>query len=216
MTLVIGFVSPGQLGEVPIAGGSPYLVTGITGAAPPTPAADGVCIGDSTANTVGNSSVAVGYGTDGSASSSVAIGLSASASSSYGANNAVAVGAYTNAEANGAVCVGNGAVARTVNSIAIGNGAFVNGIYTNSIAIGYNVNSTASNQMAIGTTTTPLTIAFVASGVQPTDAVNVSQITPASAITGTPAKVGLFAVVAGIGYMSIGTASAADWHQITN
>ncbi len=216
MTLALGFVSPGQLGEVSIAGGSPYLVTAFAGAAPPAPASGGICIGDSTAGAAGNSSIAIGYGTDGSAGYSVVIGSAAGASSIYGASNAVAVGYNTNAEASGAVCIGNSAMARTANSIAIGNGAFVNGWYSNSIAIGYNVSSTASNQMAIGTSTQLINIAFVAPGVNPTDAVNVSQITPASAITAVPAKIGLFAVVGGIGYMSIGTASAADWHQITN
>jgi len=42
------------------------------------------------------------------------------------------------------------------------------------------------------------------------------QIGVATSIAAAPTNVGFLAVVGGIGYMSVGTASAADWKQITN
>ena len=38
----------------------------------------------------------------------------------------------------------------------------------------------------------------------------------ATAITGTPSYTGQIAVVAGVGYMAVGTSSSADWKQVTN
>ena len=35
-------------------------------------------------------------------------------------------------------------------------------------------------------------------------------------ITETPLYVGQIAVVAGVGYMAVGTSSSADWKQVTN
>ena len=38
----------------------------------------------------------------------------------------------------------------------------------------------------------------------------------ATAITETPSYTGQLAVVAGVGYMAVGTSSSADWKQITS
>lgn len=43
-----------------------------------------------------------------------------------------------------------------------------------------------------------------------------TDVYPATAISAAPDRIGKLAVVGGVGYLSVGTASAADWKQITN
>jgi hypothetical protein len=189
-------------------------------------------------------SVAIGYNASTESSSQVAIGDSASlgnagfgsvaigTSASVGNSSqyATAVGGSTSCNGTWTVALGYAAVAAATSSIAIGKSADAEPLFgiaiganasvgtghTASVAIGENVFTTAANQFAIGTSSQQTTIIGVAAGVNPTDAANVSQITPLTSISATPTRIGLFAVVSGVGYMSTGTSSTSDWKQITN
>lgn len=130
----------------------------------------------------GDNSIAVGAGAVASASNTVALGINAQATGT----NAVAIG--SGAIATGSVAVGTEARAADGGS-ALGDYATATG--TASVAIGQNAKSTGSNSAAIGSNSTDggqnnvvsmgsfgneRKITNVASGVDATDAANISQL----------------------------------------
>lgn len=76
------------------------------------------------------------------------------------------------------------------------------------------VKSVSGNVVALTTTANATvsvaSVTFRAPVLKPS-----SQVGPSPSITSAPVEVGLFATVSGVGYMSVGTSSAADWKQIT-
>jgi trimeric autotransporter adhesin len=109
----------------------------------------------STASGVG--STAVGFGSIASGDGSTAQGQFSVASG----NQSSAFGAGANASGVGAVAVGAGSSASAPNSVALGNGSVAN----------------APNTVSVGSAGNERRISNVAPGVNPTDAVNVSQLT---------------------------------------
>jgi len=102
-------------------------------------------------------------------SESVAVGVSASAN----ASNSVAVGRAALSNVADGVALGNTAQARAAGSVALGKGAVADRGYT----------------VSIGTATQQRQIVNMAAGVQGTDAVNVSQLTPVVTALGGGASI---------------------------
>lgn len=98
--------------------------------------------------------------------------------------------------------------------------ADASGIYEGSwlsiagVAGGKVVKSVSGNVVTLTTTANATvsgaSVAFRAPVLKPS-----SQVGPSPSITSAPLEAGLFAVVSGVGYMSVGTSSAADWKQVT-
>ena len=109
----------------------------------------------STASGVG--STAVGFGSIASGAGSTAQGQLSVASG----DQSSAFGAGANASGTGAVAVGAGSSASAPNSVALGNGSVAN----------------APNTVSVGSAGNERRITNVAPGVNPTDGVNVSQLT---------------------------------------
>jgi len=126
----------------------------------------------------GNSNIALGTHAGSGASGSplnvnntIAIGNAAQAT----VDGAVAVG--DNAQAsNGGAAFGDDATATGVNSAALGTGATSTGAGSAAIGAGSNDGGRA-NTVSVGSPVAERTISNVAAGVNPTDAVNVSQLT---------------------------------------
>ena len=199
------------------------------GATPATATGGGaVAIGDSAkANT--NSSVAIGStavaGVSGSPSgaqvaiganslasglSSTAIGSAAKADAQY----ATAFGRLSQATGVSAIALGNESKALVLNGTAVGNGAKVDTTATHSTALGANSSVTGVSSVALGASSiadqdntisvgrvgTERKIVNMAAGTAPTDAVNVSQLTPVIAGLGGGAKIDGSGVVTGPTY----------------
>jgi trimeric autotransporter adhesin len=88
--------------------------------------------------------------------------------------NATALGAQSLAAGEQSTAIGTNAIAIGANSVAIGNGAAAN--ESNSVAIGNGSVANEPNSVSVGTAGNERTITNVAPGVNPTDAVNVSQL----------------------------------------
>jgi autotransporter adhesin len=101
---------------------------------------------------------------------SVALGNNANANGA----NAVAVGDSSTATGTTSTAVGYNASATGNNAVAIGNGAVAS--HTNSVALGAGSVTSAPNTVSVGSVGNERRITNVAAGIDPTDAVNVSQL----------------------------------------
>lgn len=160
-------------------------------AAPGTTPAGAVAIGDA-AFAFGDASVALGQNAAARNTDSFALGASAVATgtgatavgymAATDGNNAVAIGRNANATGVGATAIGFGASTQDNNALAIGNGASAR--QANAIALGVNAVADRANALSIGNAASPRQLTYLAAGTQATDAVNVSQLTPALAALG--------------------------------
>jgi hypothetical protein len=130
--------------------------------------ASGVAIGDGATAGIGANAIAIGTG----AVSTGSVAIGAGSSAGFG-NTAIGDGAQASAAA-GSSAFGNGAVASATNSTAIGTGAVASG--ANSVAIGNGSVASAANTVSVGSVGGERRITNVAAGINPTDAVNVSQL----------------------------------------
>lgn len=149
-----------------------------------TAAIDSTALG-SAANADGDESTALGRNAQAVGDFSTAVGENAIAQGV----SSVAIGRHSNASAPGGTAVGESANAATLNSTSLGLnanasqanstalGANASAVHANSVAIGAGTVTTATNQVNVG----GRTIAGVNAGVLGTDAVNVSQLTAATA-----------------------------------
>ncbi|WP_415867774.1 YadA family autotransporter adhesin [Burkholderia ubonensis] len=111
------------------------------------------------------------YNNDGATGiNSLAIGPSATASG----KNALALGNAANASADGATVVGANALGSGTNATALGNGAIASA--PNSVALGAGSVASEANTVSVGSAGNERRITNVAPGVNPTDAVNLSQL----------------------------------------
>jgi hypothetical protein len=134
-------------------------------------------------------SVTVSPGLVGGAKQVVAIGNGANISPQANASVAIGEDANVGQYANNSVALGAGADAPgTVSGAyqtALGSNAKASG--NSSVAVGYNSQATTANEFSIGAPGAERTITNVAPGVNPTDAVNMSQLTGAGGGTSGPA-----------------------------
>jgi trimeric autotransporter adhesin len=154
---------------------------------------DAIAIGLATAADA-NNAVAVGGNARVASEAAVGIGQNVQA---YG-TNAVAMGSNAGATGNNAIVIGNNAAGATANdALAIGNsaqaaaqgavaiGKNVMSSGTNSVALGYaSDDGGLTNVVSVGSSKLQRRIINVAAGLQPTDAVNVSQLTGVTAALG--------------------------------
>jgi autotransporter adhesin len=84
------------------------------------------------------------------------------------------LGSQTQANAANATALGGGAQANFANSTAIGAGAVASGV--NSVALGAGSVASAANTVSVGAAGAERRVTNVAAGINPTDAVNVSQL----------------------------------------
>jgi len=120
---------------------------------------------------------ATAYGSNAQATSSntTAIGFRAVASQS----GAVAIGYNAQATGDPTVAIGNNSLAAGNNSVALGAGAQATG--NNSVALGAGSIANADNTVSVGAPGSERQITHVAPGVNPTDAVNMSQLSQVQA-----------------------------------
>ena len=95
----------------------------------------------------------------------------------------VAIGSGAQANGDPTVAVGNNAVANGNNSVALGAGSTANG--NNSVALGAGSMANQDNTVSVGSPGNERRITNVAPGVNPTDAVNVSQLNGVSSSINT-------------------------------
>ncbi|MES2347032.1 MAG: hypothetical protein V4641_05610 [Pseudomonadota bacterium] len=202
-------ITSGVVGWAPEAGGGgdPYFIENFTTEAHPTigtgATASAAIGGDAFISNNASFSVVFGRQAFVTYTQSVAIGAFASARSS--------------ANSSGAVVIGYGAsVDGSANGTALGSNTYVGFGHASAVALGAGSQTQQGNSVSVGVPGTERTITCVHAGVNPTDAVNMSQIIAVTAISGTPLWEGQTAVVSGIGYMAVGTSSSADWKQVTN
>nr|WP_329956653.1 YadA-like family protein [Collimonas humicola] len=131
---------------------------------------DGATALGSNAQATDFNTTAVGFRALASQAGSVAIGNNAQATG----DPTVAIGQNSLASGNNAVAVGATAQAGGVNSVAIGTNAQATG--NNSVAVGANSVANEANTLSVGSTGNERRITNVAPGINPTDAVNVSQL----------------------------------------
>jgi len=124
----------------------------------------------SNAQATGANTTAVGFRAQATQAGSVAIGNNAQATG----DPTVAIGQNSLASGNNAVATGADAQATATNSSAIGANAQATG--NNSVAIGANSVANQANTVSVGSPGAERTISNVAAGINPTDAVNVSQL----------------------------------------
>jgi autotransporter adhesin len=118
----------------------------------------------------GTSTVALGVSTTASGIGAVAVGGVAIADG----NNTTAIGYQATAIATSALAVGANAQATGIQATAIGTGAVASG--ANSVALGNGSVASEANTVSVGSSGSERRITNVAAGVNPTDAVNVSQL----------------------------------------
>lgn len=105
------------------------------------------------------------------ATNNIALGLGSSAGT-----NGSAYGGQAAATGSGSVAVGFQASAAGANGVAIGNGALVQSAATNAIAIGAGSVASAPNSVSFGSPGNERRLTNIAPGVDPTDAVTLSQL----------------------------------------
>ena len=115
--------------------------------------------------------VAAGNNAQASGVSSIAIGSGAAATYA----GAVAIGAGAHASADPTMAVGYNAAAYGSNSTALGANSAAYG--TNSVALGQGSQAGRANTVSVGNYALQRQITYVAAGTQPTDAVNLQQLT---------------------------------------
>jgi len=130
-------------------------------------ASDGIAIGTD-AQALAEGGIAMGSGATAVQSNSVAIGAGARAQSS------VAVGTGAQATGTNTTALGDKAAASGEYAVAVGNNSVASG--ANSVAVGNGSVATEDNTFSVGNATQQRRITNVAPGVDPTDAVNLSQL----------------------------------------
>jgi autotransporter adhesin len=118
----------------------------------------------------GTNSMALGVNATSAGAGAVAVGYGANAAST----SAIAIGQNATANGNQATAIGLNAVASSESSMAMGAGATAGA--PNSVALGAGSVASQANTVSIGTPGNERRITNVAPGVNPTDAVNVSQL----------------------------------------
>nr|WP_329956561.1 YadA-like family protein [Collimonas humicola] len=131
---------------------------------------DGATAFGSNAQATDANTTAVGYRALASQAGSVAIGNNAQATG----DPTVAIGQNSLASGNNSVATGAGAQATGNNSVATGAAAQATG--TNSVALGAGSIADQANTVSMGAPGSERRITNVAPGINPTDAVNVSQL----------------------------------------
>ncbi|MFM0552081.1 YadA-like family protein [Paraburkholderia sediminicola] len=113
-------------------------------------------------------------------------------------DNSVAIGYNSRSAAINTISVGSSASASAIGSVAIGYNTYVNAMAKDSMAIGSNSSASATGSVALGSGSVAdrintvsvgslahgRQIAYVAAGMQPTDAVNVGQLAGVTAALG--------------------------------
>lgn len=129
-----------------------------------------------------NNTIAIGNAARATVDGAMAVGMNARATGTNAiavGNGAVATGSVamgTNAQAsNGGAAFGDNATATGANSASLGTGAVSTGAGSAAIGAGSNDGGRA-NTVSVGSAGAERTISNVAAGVNPTDAVNVSQL----------------------------------------
>jgi trimeric autotransporter adhesin len=113
---------------------------------------------------------AVGSNAQASSANTTAVGFRADA----GNDGSVAIGYQARATGDPTTAIGANSLASGNNAVALGAGATATA--TNSVALGANSLATTPNSVSVGSPGNERTITNVAPGVNPTDAVNVSQL----------------------------------------
>jgi len=126
-----------------------------------------VALGDSAQATQAGA-IAIGQNSSSTGTNAIAIGTGAVATGSI----AVGAGAFAS---NGAAAFGDGASATGSLSAALGPNAFASA--PNSVALGSGSIANVANTVSVGAPGSERRITNVAAGINPTDAVNVSQLT---------------------------------------
>ena len=122
-------------------------------------------------------STAVGAGSKADGTQATALGQNSKALG----QGTVSLGANTKADGEGAVSIGFNNSAEAAGSVAIGNGAHVYESGTNSVALGQWSTTSDEKVVSVGNDWLKRRITNVADGIDPTDAVNVQQLTDRTA-----------------------------------
>ena len=125
----------------------------------------------------GTNSIAVGAGSTADGAQATALGQNSNALG----HGAVSLGANSEAVGEGAVSIGFNNSAEVAGSVAIGNGAHVYEGGTNSVALGQWSQASDDKVVSVGNDWLKRRITNVAAGTDPTDAVNVQQLTDRTA-----------------------------------
>jgi trimeric autotransporter adhesin len=133
----------------------------------------------------GDNSTSFGYSAVASGANTSAFGSTSVASGANGVavgmltratgTNTTAIGNSSNASGNNAVSLGVSSAASALNSTALGTQAVASG--TNSVAIGRGSIATVADTVSFGITGGERRLTNVAAGINPTDGVNMSQLT---------------------------------------
>jgi autotransporter adhesin len=190
-TTALGQTNATAVGFAALANGANATATGANSSASNTSAS----AYGSASNASGVNATAIGQSSSASADGATAVGSSAQAT----ATGAVAVGLSSAATGRNAIAIGNGAIATGSVAVgaaasaanggaAFGDGAVATGslatalgpnsqaLGANSVAIGSGSVATLANTVSFGTPGNERRLTNVAAGVNPTDAVNVSQL----------------------------------------
>ncbi|OED10911.1 YadA family autotransporter adhesin [Burkholderia sp. A2] len=119
----------------------------------------------------GTAALAIGTNTSASGSYATAVGNSALASG----NNSTALGFQASSAGGAAVAIGNAANASGSHGVALGVNAKAS--HTDSVALGAGATTDRDNSVSVGSSALRRQITNVADGTQPTDAVNLGQMT---------------------------------------
>ena len=125
----------------------------------------------------GTNSIAIGAGSTADGAQATALGQNSNALG----HGAVSLGANSEAVGEGAVSIGFNNSAEVAGSVAIGNGAHVYESGTNSVALGQWSTTSDEKVVSVGNDWLKRRITNVADGIDPTDAVNVQQLTDRTA-----------------------------------
>lgn len=199
-TATIGRVTVTGTNSMPVDGTGPW--SNITGCNSSGNNLEGVTVYGSYSQGTGDGSTAIGFsGTAGKWATATGLSSNASGTGSaafgYDAQaqglNSAAIGAASTANGQGAVAMGSGASAKYDNSAAIGAGsttsnslASLQGSPTYAPAAGTAVAAaTPAGELSVGSSGSERRVTNVAAGGAPTDAVNVSQLSTATASLST-------------------------------
>ncbi|CAB3773202.1 YadA family autotransporter adhesin [Paraburkholderia humisilvae] len=134
------------------------------------PTGNGSAAGGADATASGTDSSAFGSSALASGSDSSAIGSNAAATG----NESTAMGAKAMASGNGSTAIGANSIASGTNSTALGANSRATG--NNSVALGAGSVASEANTVSVGAGGSERRITNVANGINPTDAVNMSQL----------------------------------------
>ncbi|MCE1159956.1 MAG: YadA-like family protein [Burkholderiales bacterium] len=134
----------------------------------------------------GGNATAIGYNSTASGAGSIALGASNTATGTesiaigYGntvtGNNSGVIGDPNIISGNGSYALGNNNTVSSNNTFVIGNNVIVPAGNDGSVVLGNNSTASGPNTVSVGSAGNERTITNVAAGVNPTDAVNVSQL----------------------------------------